>query len=342
MKLLVTGGAGYIGSVVAGHLLEAGHDVTVVDDLSTGHRDAVPPGARFVEADVAETDPVLAEGGYAGVLHFAAKSLVAESTRDPGLYWRTNVGGSRALLDAMRRHEVGTIVFSSTAATYGQPDSVPITEAAPTRPTSPYGTSKLAVDLMLADEARAHGLAAVSLRYFNVAGAWQGLGERHTHETHLIPLALQAALGHRDAIEIYGDDHPTIDGTCVRDYIHVADLARAHVLALAAARAGEHQIFNLGTETGSTVGEVLDVVDRVTGIDLPRRVVGRRPGDPAALVASSARMRQVTGWRPERGLTEAVEDAWRCLRVEAADPTGNSSSSSQRIVRHVPAGEGEK
>jgi len=310
MRLLVTGGAGYVGSVVTGHLLEAGHEVTVLDDLSTGHRDAVPAGARFVETDLADVGAVLAGGGYAGVLHFAAKSLVGESTRDPGLYWRTNVGGTRALLDAMREHDVRRIVFSSTAATYGEPDAWPITEDAPTRPTNPYGASKLAVDLMLTDEASAHGIAAVSLRYFNVAGAWRGLGERHTTETHLIPLALQAASGQRDGIDVYGTDHPTADGTCVRDYIHVADLARAHLLALDASRPGTHLIFNLGTETGSSVREVLDTVDRVTGGRITRRTTPPRAGDPAVLVAASARIRRELGWRPERTLADAVADAW--------------------------------
>ena len=319
MKLLVTGGAGYVGSVVTGHLKLAGHEVVVLDDLSTGHRDAVPDSVRFVRADVGDAATVLAEGGFEGVLHFAARSLVAESTRDPGLYWRTNVGSSRALLDAMREYDVPRLVFSSTAATYGEPDATPITEAAPTRPTSPYGASKLAVDLMLTDQARAHGLAAVSLRYFNVAGAWNGLGERHVHETHLIPLALQAAAGDRDGIDVYGTDHPTADGTCVRDYIHVADLARGHLLALDGARPGVHRIYNLGTETGSSVREVLDNVDRVTGTTVTRRTAPRRAGDPAVLVASSDLIRRELGWRPQHTLNDAITDAWKVRRRLGSD-----------------------
>jgi UDP-glucose 4-epimerase len=327
MRLLVTGGAGYVGSVVTGHLLEAGHDVTVLDDLSTGHQDAVPAGARFVEADLTDVGRVLAEGGYEGVLHFAAKSLVGESTRDPGLYWRTNVGGTRTLLDAMRGHDVRRIVFSSTAATYGEPQVSPITEEAPTRPTNPYGASKLAVDLMLTDEATAHGIAAASLRYFNVAGAWRGLGERHAPETHLIPIALQAACGERDAIDVYGTDHPTADGTCIRDYIHVADLARAHLLALEAARPETHLVYNLGTETGSSVREVLDTVDRVTGRRVTRRTAPPRAGDPAVLVAASARIRRELGWRPELTLADAVADAWRLS-------TERSSTTEQPVRTH--------
>jgi len=311
MKLLVTGGAGYVGSVVTGHLVKAGHAVMVLDNFSTGHRDAVPDGAEVVEGDIAaDSSRVLAGAGFDGVLHFAAKSLVGESMRDPGLYWRANVGGTRALLDAMREHSVPRIVFSSTAAVYGEPERVPITEDAPTRPTNPYGASKLAVDMMLTDEATAHGLAAVSLRYFNVAGAWHGLGERHTTETHLIPLALQAATGQRPAIDVYGTDHPTADGTCIRDYIHIADLAEAHLLALAGATAGIHRIYNLGTETGSSVRDVLDAVDRVAGLTVARCESGRRVGDPAVLIASSDRIKHELGWIPSRTLEDAIADAW--------------------------------
>ncbi|HVX46817.1 MAG TPA: UDP-glucose 4-epimerase GalE, partial [Mycobacteriales bacterium] len=233
MRLLVTGGAGYIGSVVTLHLLRAGHQVTVLDDLSTGHRDAVPDGARFVHGGLDQGAAVIeAAGGLDGVLHFAAKSLVGESTEFPERYWHNNVGGTITLLDAMRAAAVPRLVFSSSAAVYGEPDAVPITEDVAARPSSPYGASKLAVDHMLTSEAAAHGLGAVSLRYFNVAGAVERFGERHTTETHLIPIALQVAAGTRDSLTVYGDDYPTPDGTCIRDYIHVDDLAVAHLLAL--------------------------------------------------------------------------------------------------------------
>lgn len=230
-KYLVTGGAGYVGSVVAAHLLERGHRVTVLDDLSTGFAEAVPAGAEFIEGRIQDAAKWL-DGSYDGVLHFAAFSQVGESVAKPEKYWENNVGGTMALLAAMRAAGVRKLVFSSTAATYGEPETVPITETAPTAPTSPYGASKLAVDHMISGEGTAHGLAAVSLRYFNVAGAYGSLGERHEPESHLIPLVLQVALGRREAISVYGEDYPTPDGTCVRDYIHVADLAEAHLLAL--------------------------------------------------------------------------------------------------------------
>lgn len=309
MKLLVTGAAGYVGSVVAGHLLAAGHDVTVLDDLSTGHRDAVPAGATFVEAGVHDASGVLTPE-FDGVLHFAAKSLVGESVENPALYWKYNVGGACALLDAMRGAGVARLVFSSTAATYGEPDVVPIPESAQTRPTSPYGASKLAVDLMIADYAAAYRLRAVSLRYFNVAGSWQGLGERHVTETHLIPIALQVAAGTRERLVVYGEDYPTPDGTCIRDYVHVADLADAHLLALGAARVG-HTIYNLGSGSGFSVREVIDVVAEVTGREIATVVGPRRPGDPAALVASSRRIGTELGWAPTRTtLRQIVTDAW--------------------------------
>src|SRR5918998_4336537 len=224
MRVLVAGGAGYIGSVVTAALLEGGHEVTVLDDLSTGHADAVPSGARFVQASLHDSAPVLADVRPEAVLHFAAKSLVGQSQVEPEIYWETNVGGSLALLEAMRAVDCRRIVFSSTAATYGEPDQVPIREDAPTRPTNTYGASKLAVDHMLTSYAVAHSFAAVSLRYFNVAGAAYGCGERHATETHVIPLALQVVAGQRESLTVYGDDYPTRDGTCVRDYIHVQDL----------------------------------------------------------------------------------------------------------------------
>jgi UDP-glucose 4-epimerase len=314
VRLLVTGGAGYIGSVVSLHLLRAGHDVTVLDDLSTGHADAVPDGARLVDGDLADAAAaVLADGpGYDGVLHFAAKAVVSESVEHPERYWHTNVAGTLALLDAMRANAVPRLVFSSTAATYGEPDEVPITETAPTRPTNPYGASKLAVDLMITSEARAHGLGAVSLRYFNVAGASDGLGERHGPETHLIPLALQVVRGLRPALSVYGTDYPTPDGTCIRDYVHVDDLAEAHLLALDGTEAGEHRIYNLGNGAGFSVLDVVEAVRRVTGHPLPVAASPRRSGDPAVLVASSARIREDLGWHPRKPTVDRmVADAWR-------------------------------
>ncbi|MCW2665232.1 MAG: galE [Frankiales bacterium] len=312
MKLLVTGGAGYIGSIVTQQLVQLGHAVTVLDDLSTGHEDAVDPAAELVVADLHDAARVLTpEAGFQGVLHFAAKALVGEAATHPELYWSTNVAGSLALLEAMRLAGVPRLVFSSTCATYGQPDRVPMTEDLPTRPANAYGASKLAVDLMIRSYAEAHGLAAVSLRYFNVAGAYGGLGERHVVETHLIPNALMVASGDREALDLHGEDYPTPDGTCVRDYIHIDDLAKAHVLALGAAEAGRHQVYNLGTGTGFSVREVIAAVRTVTGHPVPVRVGPRRPGDPAALVASSALAERELGWRPQHtDLVTIVGDAW--------------------------------
>src|ERR671932_1276788 len=312
MRVLVAGGAGYIGSVVTAALLEGGHEVTVLDDLSTGHADAVPSGARFVQASLHDSAPVLAEVRPEAVLHFAAKSLVGESQVKPEIYWDTNVSGSLALLEAMRAADCRRIVFSSTAATYGEPAQVPIREDAPTRPTNTYGATKLAVDAMLTSHAAAYGFAAVSLRYFNVAGAAYGLGERHATETHLIPLALQVAAGERESLTVYGEDYPTPDGTCIRDYIHVGDLAEAHLLALPAPAEGEHRIYNLGNGAGFSVREVVEAVRGVTGNALPVTVGPRRAGDPARLVASSERIRAELGWTPRHtDLGGIVRDAWQ-------------------------------
>jgi UDP-glucose 4-epimerase len=311
MRVLVAGGAGYIGSVVTAALLEGGHEVTVLDDVSTGHADAVPEGARFVQATLQGSAPVLADVRPEAVLHFAAKSLVGESQQRPELYWEHNVGGSLALLEAMRAADCRRIVFSSTAATYGEPEQVPIREDAPTRPTNTYGATKLAVDAMLTSYATAYDFAAVSLRYFNVAGAAYGLGERHTTETHLIPIALQVAAGTRASMTIYGEDYPTPDGTCIRDYIHVADLADAHLLALTAPQPGEHRVYNLGNGTGFSVQQVVDAVREVTGHEVPVEVGPRRAGDPAQLVAASDRIRADLGWTPRHAdLTGIVRDAW--------------------------------
>lgn len=311
MRLVVTGGAGYVGSVCAAHLLAGGHDVVVIDDLSTGHRDAVPDGCRFVEGDLAElAGPTLAKGAD-GVLHFAGRSLVGESVEHPRRYWHGNVVTTLRLLEAMREHHTPRLVFSSTAATYGEPRHIPITEDDPAAPTNPYGASKLAIDHAISSYATAYGMAAISLRYFNVAGAHGRFGERHTVETHLIPIVLQVATGTRDQVQIYGADWPTPDGTCVRDYIHVDDLADAHLLALAHAAEGVHRIYNLGSGTGFSVREVIHACRAVTGHRLPARAAPRRAGDPAVLVASSQRARDELGWAPSRtDITRIVADAW--------------------------------
>jgi UDP-glucose 4-epimerase len=317
----VTGGAGYIGSVVTAQLLAEGNEVVVVDDLSTGHPDAVPQGAVFHELPISGLDPVLGDWDIEAVIHFAAKSLVGESAENPALYWRNNVVGTVALLDSMRAHGVDRIVFSSSAATYGQAEEQPIREDAPTRPSSPYGASKLAIDLCLRDYADAYGMAAVSLRYFNVAGALhtsggQSYGERHATETHLIPNALRAAAGQSGPMSLFGTDYPTDDGTCVRDYIHVVDLADAHLRALSAAGAGEHQVINLGSGTGCSVRQVLDAVGTVTGTPVPVTEGPRRAGDPPVLIASNDKASEVLGWRPTRDLAAMIEDAWRFEKAQ--------------------------
>ena len=319
MRVLVTGGAGYIGSVVAAQLVAAGHEVTVLDDLSTGHAEAVPAGATFVKGTLRERAAEVVADGTEAVLHFAAKSLVGESVAEPARYWSTNLGGSIALLEAMREFGVRTIVFSSTAAVYGEPERTPIAETDPTRPTNPYGATKLAVDTTLTEFARLYGFGAVSLRYFNVAGAHRAadgtwFGERHDPETHLIPAVLTAAAaGQR--VQVFGEDYPTPDGTCVRDYIHVTDLADAHLLALAACRPGQHRVYNLGNGTGSSVRQVIDVCAAVTGTSIGIDMAPRRAGDPAVLVASSERIQAELGWRVNRDLRAMAADAWEFYRA---------------------------
>jgi UDP-glucose 4-epimerase len=309
MKLLVTGGAGYIGSVVAAQLIIAGHDVVVLDNLSTGHRDAVLHGAQFRQEQLSRVAQVL-DGSFDGVLHFAAKSLVAESVDRPEIYWDNNVVGTLALLEAMRAAGVERLIFSSTAATYGVPIRVPIREDDPAAPINPYGQTKLAVDMAITGAAHAHGLAAASLRYFNVGGAQGGLGERHSPETHLIPNILQVPLGIRESVSIFGTDYDTRDGTCIRDYLHVVDLGRAHLLALDAVQPGTHNIYNLGSGTGYTVREVVDSCRRVTGHPVPSVDRGRRGGDPPALVASSDLIQTELGWKAELDLDRIVSDSW--------------------------------
>jgi UDP-glucose 4-epimerase len=317
MKLLVTGGAGYIGSIAARLLLSAGHEVTVLDSLERGHREAVPDGAPLIEADLTDGQalgPAL-QGGFDGVLHFAAYALVGESVSQPELYYRNNVLGSLNLLEAMKAAGVPRLVFSSTCAVYGQPDEVPISEDAPPRPANAYGASKLAVDGIISDFCRAHGLGAVSLRYFNVAGASGDAGEDHDPETHLIPNILRAAQGRTPHVEVFGTDYETPDGTAIRDYIHIEDLAAAHLLALEGIEPGRHRIFNLGNGNGFSVREVIAAAERVTRAEIAVREAPRRPGDPPMLVAAGQRIREKLGWAPEKpDLETMVADAWAFMQ----------------------------
>jgi UDP-glucose 4-epimerase len=311
MKFLVTGGAGYIGSHMVKLLADSGAEVWVIDDLSTGHADAVR-GAQLVRGDIADipnTANLLKKRGIEAVVHFAGASQVAESVANPAKYQARNVDASFALLEAMRDARVTRIVFSSTAAVYGDPQRVPIDEAHPTEPVNPYGASKLAVERKLTECSAAYGLRAVSLRYFNAAGADGGLGERHDPETHLIPRILKAAL-QKTAVSIYGTDYPTRDGTCVRDYVHVADLCAAHLLALERLEPG-HECFNLGNGEGFTVMEVVEAARRATGRRIEIQLSARRAGDPPALVADATKARRVLGWQPQRSTLERiVGDAW--------------------------------
>ena len=325
MKLLVTGGAGYIGGVVTNALLEAGHQVTVLDDLSTGFAETVPDSVEFHRLPVHQAGQVLTpDAGFDGVLHFAAKIEVAESVARPDRYWDVNVGGTMALLAAARAAGVARLIFSSTGSMYDPASVVPLpgggfsklAEDAVIRPKNPYAATKLAVDLMLAGECEAFGLGAASLRYFNASGAVltsQGrrLGERHTPESHLIPIVLQVAGGKRDQLMLYGDDYPTPDGTCVRDYIHVADLATAHLRALEAIKPGAHEVYNLGNGDGYSNKQVIETAREVTGHPIPVKLAPRRPGDPAATVAASDKARRLLGWRQQHpALHEIIADAW--------------------------------
>src|SRR3984885_7916591 len=324
MRLLVTGGAGYIGSIVARQLLDNGQQMSGLVRHERGNRAAVPAGANLVVADLrdrAAVDTAVA-AGFDGVLHFAALALVGESVSHPERYYATNVGGTLNLLEAMVGAGVPRLVFSSTCAVYGEPDEVPIPETATPRPINAYGASKLAVDLMIRDFSTAHGLGAVSLRYFNVAGASEGLGEDHDPETHLIPNILRVALGDAPAVRVFGTDYPTPDGTAVRDYIHVDDLAVAHLLALDGTRTGEHRVFNLGNSNGFSVREVIAAARSVTGIDIGAEDAPRRPGDPPQLVAAAGLIKAELGWEPHKpGLEEMVGDAWAFAQ---AHPTGYS------------------
>ena len=318
MRVLVTGGAGYIGSVVVEELINDGHEVVVYDNLAKGHRESVHPDAKFVQADLLDTtrlQQTLLESKVEAVIHMAADSLVGESVQQPAKYYRNNLVAGLSLLDAMRTAQVTRLVFSSTAAVYGEPAKQPIEETDPTGPTNPYGETKLSFERALPWFEKAYGLRSVSLRYFNAAGATARCGEWHDPETHLIPIVLQVAAGAREAVEIYGNDYPTRDGTCVRDYIHVVDLARAHVLSLGILDE-RSAIYNLGCGgDGYTVNEVIQHAREVTGKEILVRIGPRRPGDPAVLIASSERIKRELGWSPKfQDLRKIIESAWSWLK----------------------------
>lgn len=314
MRLLITGGAGYIGSVVAELSVAAGHQVVVLDDLRAGNRAAVPPGCTLVVGalgDPGVLERCFALGPFDAVLHLAAEAAIEPSVTDPALYFKVNLVDGLALLDAMRAHGVERLVFSSTAATYGEPQTTPIDEDHPQRPINAYGESKLMFETCLRWYHRAYGLRAVSFRYFNAAGATEHRGEARPHETHLLPLVLDAVAGRHPPLRVFGTDYPTPDGTCVRDYVHVVDIARAHLLALERIDELGLSWFNIGSETGYSVRQVIETVESTLGRKVPWEPAGRRRGDPAVLVASAERLRQQLGWAPQRpGLVPIVESAW--------------------------------
>lgn len=317
MSILVLGGAGYIGSHAVYQLIDCGYEVVVVDNLQTGHKKAVHPKATFYEGDIRNRDflnNVFHNEQIDGVIHFAANSLVGESMVDPLKYYDNNVYGTQILLEAMRNAGVRHIVFSSTAATYGEPESVPITENMPTVPTNTYGETKLTMEKMMAWCEKAFDLKYVALRYFNVAGA-RGtgeIGEDHHPETHLIPVVLETALGKREYITVFGEDYPTKDGTCIRDYIHVEDLIDAHILALNYLQnGGESSVFNLGSSQGFSVKEIIDMARKVTGKEIPAKIGERRLGDPSVLIASSEKAKNILGWNPAKtNIEQIIKDAW--------------------------------
>lgn len=318
MSVLICGGAGYIGSHNVRAFRAHGDDVIVVDNLETGHRASVPSDVKFYEGDIRNHETlakIFTENKIDSVIHFCAYSLVGESVDKPLKYFDNNVGGMITLLEAMQKFDVKRIIFSSTAATYGEPKRVPILETDPTEPTNPYGESKRIMEKMMNWVSRRYDIRYVSLRYFNVAGAWHdgSIGEDHRNETHLIPLILQVPMGKREHITVYGDDYPTKDGTCIRDYIHVEDLAKAHILALEYLRnGGESNIFNLGSGDGYSVMEMINAARKVTGHPIPAEIGERRPGDPARLIADSTKAREILHWQPEiTGMEDIIATAWK-------------------------------
>jgi UDP-glucose 4-epimerase len=323
MNILVTGGAGYIGSVVVEQLMGDGHEVTVYDNLSKGHRESVAPGAEFVQAELLDSETLTAtllKRKIEAVIHMAADSLVGESVEKPHKYYQNNVVAGLAMLEAMRKAGVARLVFSSTAAVYGEPVKQPIEETDPTGPTNTYGETKLAFERALHWYSQAYNFRYVALRYFNAAGATEHCGEYHDPETHLIPIVLQVAAGKRQHVEIYGDDYPTTDGSCVRDYIHVVDLARAHILALNILDQ-KCAVYNLGCGgDGYSVREVVEIAREVTGKEIPIKVGPRRPGDPAVLIASSDQIKKDLGWSPRFGdLRLIIESAWTLIQIKEMD-----------------------
>ena len=318
MSVLICGGAGYIGSHNVRAFKAHGEDVIVIDSLATGHRASIPDDIKFYEGDIRDgniLDKVFHENNIEAVIHFCAFSLVGESVEKPLKYFNNNVGGMISLLEAMQRNNVKRIIFSSTAATYGEPEKIPILESDPTKPTNPYGESKLIMEKMIHWAGLQHGIKYVALRYFNVAGAWHdgSIGEDHHPETHLVPLILQVPLGKRKSITVYGSDYPTKDGTCIRDYVHVEDLARAHILALEYLRnGGESNIFNLGSGDGYSVMEMINAAKDATGQDIALEIGSRRAGDPARLVADSTKAHEILGWTPEiTDMKEIIASAWK-------------------------------
>ena len=344
MRILVVGGAGYVGSTSVETLVAAGHRAVVYDNLTTGHRDAVIPEARLEVGSIEDSDrleAIMREERIDAILHCAARSLVGESMIDPGLYYRTNVTGGVTLLEAMRTAGVNRIVYSSSAAVYGEPRTVPIAESARTEPINPYGATKLAFEGAMRWFAASHGFRAISLRYFNVAGATQRNGEDHDPETHLIPLVLRVAAGEASNVQIYGQDYPTPDGTCIRDFIHVRDMGIAHLLALEATGEGEAslEVYNLGSAAGFSVREVVEAARRVTGRPVPTRAVKRRMGDPPVLVASSRRARRELGWQPHHSkLEEMLSDAWRWKLAHPQGYAGMPAVDGESVREPVGAG----
>jgi UDP-glucose 4-epimerase len=332
MNILVTGGAGFIGSVVAQELVRGCHKVLIYDNLSHGYRAAVPPGAEFLEGDIADREKLafaLKKNSIDAVMHFAALIEAGESMKVPEQYFRNNSVNTLTLLETMLAHKVSRFIFSSTAALYGNPERTPISEEEPLKPTNAYGESKLLVEQILTWMNRVHHLRYCSLRYFNAAGASAELGEAHQPESHLIPLILQVAMGYKQSISIFGDDYPTLDGTCVRDYIHVRDLAMAHVLALGALESKDRLIYNLGNGQGFSVREVIEAARTITGHSIPAVETPRRPGDPAVLVASSDKIRRELNWKPQYPeLNEIIRSAWKWLQEH---PHGYAAAQEAQV-----------